>query len=865
MGATKADHRSDIFALGVMLYEMLTGQTPRGVFDPPSRKVQVDVRIDEVVIKALQSEPDRRYQLASDLKHDVDHIRNTPPPAAKPPEKKAARARRPVVLLAVAGFVLFLGVVGWLLSTRRGAPPAGAVARVPLASTEHPFVNSLGLSFVPVPRTGVLFCTTPVRVGDFRKFVAETGYDATADGFSVQNGYTTKGGSWLQPGFEQAEDHPVVSVSWFDARAFCAWLSKKENRTYRLPTDREWSCAIGIDDMEDPNVTPEASKGLLHGRYLWGTQWPPPPGVGNLPDLTLEDKYPGLRTDHLTVYRDGYAYTSPVTAFQATPLGLYDMEGNVFQWCEDWFNTQRDHRVVRGISFCFGRESSLSVSHRSAFDATARMPSNGFRCVLDTSDPPYAPTTSTARDQSATKTPVGASAGGQPGIVGTENNPLRSTKEKPFVNSLGMKFVPLPAAEQGNGTASTQSTASPQVLFGVWLLRVQDYAVYAQGHNVNAGWLNQQRDGVPISREPLYPVVGVSWEEGQAFCRWLTDKEIAAGALPRNARYRFPTDEEWSRAVGLPAEEGTTPAEKKQKDLVHFPWGLGFPPPKSGVGNYADTAWHDKFPNERWLPGYSDGFATTSPVGSFPPNASGIYDLGGNVWEYCEDWFDASRTERVLRGGSWCNNDYANALSSQRFRGVADGRSSIAGLRCVLDLGGPSPAPAGADVSKKESAAANKTWMMSVGIYGPTPSPTNAPHPGQASPPPPPPKPSPTAISATARPANESPSPEADVIQPHSVWHSEDSSKTKYVLQILERQGDTFRARFEVDGNIVREVTGVIKGNTISWLAKDVRVVSGSSGADNLGTISGHKIDFTWHDTNGGSGTFTLVRVEEQK
>src|SRR5450432_2697946 len=80
-GAAKANHRSDIFSLGVMFYEMLTGQTPRGVFDPPSRKVQVDVRIDEVVLKALQSEPDRRYQMASEMKTDVEHISTTPPPA----------------------------------------------------------------------------------------------------------------------------------------------------------------------------------------------------------------------------------------------------------------------------------------------------------------------------------------------------------------------------------------------------------------------------------------------------------------------------------------------------------------------------------------------------------------------------------------------------------------------------------------------------------------------------------------------------------------------------------------------------------------------------------------------------------------
>ena len=86
-----------------MLYEMLTGQTPRGVFDPPSHKVQVDVRIDEVVLKALQSEPERRYQKVSELKTAIDDIRNTPlpaptsaPPPTAPRRKKShgAAARR---------------------------------------------------------------------------------------------------------------------------------------------------------------------------------------------------------------------------------------------------------------------------------------------------------------------------------------------------------------------------------------------------------------------------------------------------------------------------------------------------------------------------------------------------------------------------------------------------------------------------------------------------------------------------------------------------------------------------------------------------------------------------------------------------
>ena len=170
-----------------------------------------------------------------------------------------------------------------------------------------------------------------VTIHEFKQFVADASYKTEAEGDGTGGwGYNPKIAyfegrkpeySWRNPGFPQDDSHPVVNVSWNDAVAFCQWLSRKEGRTYHLPTEAQWeyACRAGTTTRFHNGADPEALA-----------------KVAALNDIKTAALFPQWKK-YAIAASDGYEFTAPVGSFQPNAFGLFDMHGNVWEWCADWY------------------------------------------------------------------------------------------------------------------------------------------------------------------------------------------------------------------------------------------------------------------------------------------------------------------------------------------------------------------------------------------------------------------------------------------------------------------------------------------------------------------------------------------------
>ncbi len=249
-------------------------------------------------------------------------------------------------------------------------------------------------------------------------------------------------------------------------------------------------------------------------------------------------------------------------------------------------------------------------------------------------------------------------------IAGCTKQPAQQAQRTDeWKNSLGMRFVPVEGTD---------------LLFSVYETRDVEFAVFVK--ETGAEW-------IPPDAETGgdFPAANITWDDAVAFCGWLTQRERASGLIGKTQRYRLPTDAEWSAAAGLHAEGAGTPAEKSRVPDLQYLWGSSWPPPPNS-GNFAgEEAPVDKSEPDLFIAGYRDGFPRLAPVGKFPPNRFGLYDLAGNVLECCDDWYDASHRGRVARGGSWMSGDARTLAATHRAEIPPRAGIDVVGFRCALE------------------------------------------------------------------------------------------------------------------------------------------------------------------------------------
>lgn len=253
------------------------------------------------------------------------------------------------------------------------------------------------------------------------------------------------------------------------------------------------------------------------------------------------------------------------------------------------------------------------------------------------------------------------------------------TYGREWKNSLGMKFVPL-----------------GDILISVWETRRRDYLEFAKETGGRRPPGGEQQEG----RAATQPVMNVTREDARGFCAWLTERERISGLIGPADRYRLPTDEEWSRAAGLPLERGADPAQRSGRIRGIYPWGFDWPPP-SHFDNLADASAVQRAGADAAIPDYQDRFSFTAPVTALQPNERGLVGLAGNVSEWVDTDYELrdyelraaaeSSDERpilgTVRGGNWRSHSQEELLASTRLPLPADARRNTLGFRVVLARG----------------------------------------------------------------------------------------------------------------------------------------------------------------------------------
>jgi serine/threonine protein kinase len=643
------DHRADIYAVGVMLYQMLTGKLPQGLFEMPSMQVPgLDPRYDAIVAAAMREDRDQRYQKILDMRHALDAILTQPvmrsevakqtiTPNAKP---RATAPRNPQLgqrtaqppssstrssgeakssagkWIVITALVLGLGVIGWM-TRPKSASQHSTVETNPVTAASPADAKRGHLADLIVPYAPFKAATAAEAISFLES--SSRHLDPDKKGISILADEATRNAS-------VAITMDIKEAKLGDLIEYLARLAR-------------WQVSY-VDDAVRLKSSTSVQPPFPAGTFIRSLQRQ---GEVVLPAMpfaraTLEEaaefiREKGKQEDPLNQHIN--LLIDPALGGLGTTITA------------DMKNVTVSAALTHIADLCGGEVAY--VGEAFYIQPTAKSLSSG--------DP------SPGRTSGAESSPK-AGVGATP--------PATATKDNPFINSLGMKFVPVP------GTTILMCTHET---------RRQDYAAYAlQVPGVPGSWKTMGFMGQPSGHEDNHPVVGVNWDDANGFCQWLKQHE--------RLTYRLPTDQEWSIAAGLQEEHSpkTTPEMLDHLILNHFPWD-GSKPPKevSMAGNYVDTAYIETFKTDPkrlegvFVLGHTDGFPTTAPVMSFRPNALGLYDLGGNVREWCADWYHTAKQWRVLRGSSWQGFRQEDLLTSGRAHMIPQSRREDCGFRCVLE------------------------------------------------------------------------------------------------------------------------------------------------------------------------------------
>jgi formylglycine-generating enzyme required for sulfatase activity len=461
------------------------------------------------------------------------------------------------------------------------------------------FTNSIGIKLLPISK-GKFLMGSPET--EMEQYFGETQHEVTiSQNFYMgstevtQSQYQNVMGN--NPSFFKGDELPVENVNWEETIEFCKLLSempeeKKAGRKYRLPTEAEWeyACRAGTTTPFHFGSQLNGMQANCDGTKPYGTEAEGP----HLEKTTAVGKYP------------------------ANAWGLYDMHGNVGEWCSDWYGrypagsvtdpigpASGKFRVYRGGGFngYLGYCRSAYRGRTSPSNSDRNYSEFGFRLVL---------------------------------IQMKELTERQDPKK--ITNSIGIKLVRIPKGKFLMGSPETEKGRSNDEIQREVTISRNFYM--GSTEVTQAQWFAVMEFNPSKFKGDQLPVETVSWEESIDFCRRLSEmpEEKKAGR-----KYRLPTEAEWEYAC----RAGTT-------TTFHFGSQLN--------GRQANC--YGNMPYGTPIKGpYLD---KTSVVGKYPANAWGLHDMHGNVSEWCSDWYRDYPTgsvtdpkgpevgsHHVNRGGCW--------------------------------------------------------------------------------------------------------------------------------------------------------------------------------------------------------------------